>query len=261
MPEPLRDIGGSQTAPLLELRSVTMSFGGFVAINDVTLALEKKPVYGIIGPNGAGKTTLFNILSGFYRPKRGQLLFKGENMTHMRAEQFARRGIVRSFQITSIFPNLSVMDNVVLSVQCRKDGGTNALARSDWYGDHRQEADALLDQVGIPPSSREQPASDLSYGRKRALELAISLAAGPEILLLDEPTAGMTAADVSRITDLVARLSAERTIIIVEHNLGVIADVADEIIVLQQGALLTRGRYEEVRKDPRVIEAYLGKRQ
>lgn len=251
---------GSSDVPLLELQSVTMSFGGFTAINDISLKLEKKPVYGIIGPNGAGKTTLFNILSGFYRPRRGRLLFNGEDMTPLRTEQFARRGIVRSFQITSIFPNLTVMDNVVLSVQRRAGGGTRAFAKTDWHQNHRPEANALLDQVGIPTSLRERPASDLSYGRKRALELAISLAAHPAILLLDEPTAGMTTTDVSRTTELIAQLSAERTIIVVEHNLGVIADVADEIIVLQQGALLARGRYDDVRKDNRVIEAYLGKR-
>ncbi|QKC99671.1 ABC transporter ATP-binding protein [Mesorhizobium sp. NZP2298] len=251
---------GSTDVPLLELQSVTMSFGGFTAINNISLKFEKKPVYGIIGPNGAGKTTLFNILSGFYRPKRGRLLFNGEDMTSLRTEQFARRGIVRSFQITSIFPNLAVMDNVVLSVQRRADGGAKVLAKSGWHENHRPEANALLDQVGIPPSLRERPASDLSYGRKRALELAISLAAHPAILLLDEPTAGMTSADVSRTTDLIAQLSRERTIIVVEHNLGVIADVADEIIVMQQGALLACGRYDDVRKDPRVIEAYLGKR-
>jgi branched-chain amino acid transport system ATP-binding protein len=246
--------------PLLELRSVTMSFGGFIAINNVSLALPKKPVYGIIGPNGAGKTTLFNVLSGFYRPKKGELLFNGESLARLKTEQFARKGIVRSFQITSIFQNLTVMDNVVLSIQCRKDGGTRTFARPGWYNDHRAEALNLLSQVGIPTALVDRPASDLPYGRKRALELAISLAAEPQILLLDEPTAGMTATDVTRTTDLIARLSADRTIIVVEHNLGVIADLADEIIVLQQGALLTRGPYAEVRRDPRVIEAYLGRR-
>ncbi|MBZ9811778.1 MULTISPECIES: ABC transporter ATP-binding protein [unclassified Mesorhizobium] len=264
MPDPgvsssVRGVGPTDM-PLLELQSVTMSFGGFTAINDISLTFEKKPVYGIIGPNGAGKTTLFNILSGFYRPRRGRLLFNGEDMTPFRSEQFARRGIVRSFQITSIFPNLTVIDNVVLSVQQRADGGIKAFAKADWHDNHRPEANALLDQVGIPPSLRGRPASDLPYGRKRALELAISLAAHPKILLLDEPTAGMTTTDVSRTTELIAQLSAERTIIVVEHNLGVIADVADEIIVLQQGALLARGRYDDVRKDTRVIEAYLGKR-
>ncbi len=249
------------TVPLLELRSVTMAFGAFVAVNNVSLVFEKKSVYGIIGPNGAGKATLFNVLSGFHRPTRGQMLFLGENITRLSSEQVACRGIVRSFQITSIFPHLSVMDNVILSIQRRKDGGLAGFARTDWCDQHIGEANDLLDEVGIPPSLRSAPASDLPYGRKRALELAISLAARPTILLLDEPTAGMTAADVNRTTELISRLAADRTIIVVEHNLGVIANVAEEIIVLQQGCVLTRGAYDDVRRDPRVIEAYLGKRQ
>jgi branched-chain amino acid transport system ATP-binding protein len=246
---------------LLELRSVTMQFGGFVAVDNVSLVLGEKPVCGIIGPNGAGKTTLFNVLSGFLRPRRGELLFEGKNITGLTSEQVARLGIVRSFQITSIFPNLTVMDNVILSIQRRKDGGVRAFARLDWSSKHLTEANELLDEVGIPPSLRQAPAQDLAYGRKRALELAISLAAQPKILLLDEPTAGMTLPDVHRITELIAKLSRERNIVVVEHNLSVIADVADEIVVLQQGRVLTRGAYAEVRKDPRVIEAYLGKRQ
>ncbi|MDR3493214.1 MAG: ABC transporter ATP-binding protein [Ancalomicrobiaceae bacterium] len=247
--------------PLLELRSVTISFGGFIAVNNVSLVLEQKPVYGIIGPNGAGKTTLFNVLSGFIRARKGELLFRGETISHLSSEQVARRGIVRSFQITSIFPHMTVTDNVVLSLERRKHGGTRTFVRANWSDDHSAEAHDLLDQVGIPPSLRSEPANDLPYGRKRALELAISLAARPQVLLLDEPTAGMTVPDVNRTTELISRLSKDRTIIVVEHNLGVIANVADEIVVLQQGSVLTRGAYDDVRKDVRVIEAYLGKRQ
>jgi branched-chain amino acid transport system ATP-binding protein len=247
--------------PLLELRSVTVEFGRFRAVNDVTLTLGRKPVYGIIGPNGAGKTTLFHVLSGFLRPSRGERLFEGKDITGLSAGQVARRGVVRSFQITSIFPNLTVTDNVILSLERRANGGTRIAAPLAWRGEHAREAAGLLDEVGIPPSLRHGPAQDLAYGRKRALELAISLAARPKILLLDEPTAGMTVPDVNRTTDLIARLSKDRSVVVVEHNLSVIADLADEIIVLQQGSVLTQGAYAEVRKDPRVIEAYLGKRQ
>jgi branched-chain amino acid transport system ATP-binding protein len=246
---------------LLELKSITVSFGGFLAVNNVNLAFEKKPVYGIIGPNGAGKTTLFNVLSGFCRPTDGQLLFHGRDITLLAPEGVARRGIVRSFQITSIFPHLTVVDNVVLSIQRRQSGGTRLLARAGWRRSYIGEANELLDQVRIPSALRDAPANDLPYGRKRALELAISLAARPEILLLDEPTAGMTIPDIARTTELISRLSKECMVVVVEHNLGVVSDLANEIIVMQQGCILTRGRYEEVRKDQRVIEAYLGKRQ
>jgi branched-chain amino acid transport system ATP-binding protein len=240
---------------------MTKRFGGFVAVNNVNLAFENKPVYGIIGPNGAGKTTLFNLLSGFYTPNEGQLLFHGKDITSLGPERVARRGIVRSFQITSIFSNLTVIDNVVLSIQRRRTGGMKVFARSGWRNTLTIEANDLLDQVGIPSSLREAAANELPYGLKRALELGISLAARPEVLLLDEPTAGMGLQDISRTTQLISRLSKERMVIVVEHNLGVIADLADEIVVLQEGHVLTRGKYDQVRMDPRVIEAYLGKRQ
>jgi branched-chain amino acid transport system ATP-binding protein len=246
--------------PILELKSVTKSFGGFIAVNNVDLVLERKPVYGIIGPNGAGKTTLFHLLSGFLSPTRGQMLFHGQDITHLPPEQVARRGLVRSFQITSIFSHLTVLDNIVLSIQRRQTGGTRLFAPSGWRSDHIGEANELLDEVGIPGPLRESPANDLPYGLKRAVELGISLAARPEILLLDEPTAGMSLQDIGRTTELIARLSKERMVVVVEHNLGVIADLADEIIVLQQGSILTRGKYQDVKVDPRVIEAYLGKR-
>jgi branched-chain amino acid transport system ATP-binding protein len=249
-----------EAGPILELKSVTKSFGGFIAVNNVNLALERKPVYGIIGPNGAGKTTLFHLLSGFLAPTQGQMLFHGQDITHLPPEQVARRGLVRSFQITSIFSHLTVLDNIVLSIQRRQTGGTRLFAKSGWRNDHIGEANELLDEVGIPASLRESPANDLPYGLKRAVELGISLAARPEILLLDEPTAGMSLPDISRTTELIAKLSRERMVVVVEHNLGVIADLADEIIVLQQGSILTRGKYQDVKVDPRVIEAYLGKR-
>jgi branched-chain amino acid transport system ATP-binding protein len=251
----------ADAVPMLEAKSMTKRFGDFVAVDRVDLALEDKPVYGIIGPNGAGKTTLFNLLSGFFKPTEGQLLFRGEDITSLGPESVARRGIVRSFQITSIFAHLTVIDNLVLSIQRRLHGGTRLFARASWRSGHMEEAHNVLDEVGIPPSLRNVAASDLPYGLKRSLELGISLAAHPQILLLDEPTAGMGIQDVNRTTELISRLSKERMVIVVEHNLGVIADLAEEIVVLQQGRVLMRGDYETVRKDPRVIEAYLGQRK
>jgi branched-chain amino acid transport system ATP-binding protein len=255
------DAGSKAAAPILEAKSMTKRFGDFVAVDRVDLALDYKPVYGIIGPNGAGKTTLFNLLSGFFKPTQGQLFFRGEDITALGPEMVSRRGIVRSFQITSIFTHLTVIDNLVLSIQRRHDGGTRFFASGGWRDRYVAEAHDVLDEVGIPPSLRNVEANDLPYGLKRALELGISLASRPRILLLDEPTAGMSIRDVNRTTELISHLSRERMVIVVEHNLGVIADLADEIIVLQQGRVLMRGSYETVRKDPRVIEAYLGQKK
>ena len=247
---------GSQAE--LALEGVTKSFDGFVAINDVSLGFAGGRIYGIIGPNGAGKTTLFNLLSGFLKPTRGVLRHRGEDITQMSAERIARRGLVRSFQITSIFANLSVAENLAIPIQQRRREGYIFLRKSRWVDDYRGEIDEILEQIHISPQWRDRPASSLPYGLKRSLELGISLAAQPSVMLLDEPTAGMTAQDIVRVTELIGRIAVNRTIIVVEHNLGVISDLAHEIIVFQQGQLLTRGTYSEVRQDQRVINAYLG---
>jgi branched-chain amino acid transport system ATP-binding protein len=244
--------------PILELRGVTKDFGGFVAISDVSLAFEEGGLYGIIGPNGAGKTTLFNLLSGFLPPSRGSLWHRGVEITGQPPQEIARRGIVRSFQITSIFGNLTIADNIVLALQPRFGGESSFWTINRGRDRFRHEIDQTLDEVGIPTVWKERPAASLPYGMKRSLELGISLATDPQLLLLDEPTAGMTVQDLPRITELIQKIAASRTIIIVEHNLGVIADLAEEIIVIQQGRVLTRGPYDTVRQDPRVIEAYLG---
>ncbi len=256
--------GGAAPARLapaeLALEGVTKSFGGFVAVNDVTVRFAPGAIYGIIGPNGAGKTTLFNLLSGFLRPTKGRLHHRGENITGLAPGAIAKRGVVRSFQITSIFANLTVAENLVLPIQRRQGTSTDFLRRSRWRQDHSDEIDAILRQVRIPTEWRERSAGSLPYGLKRSLELGISLAAKPDVLLLDEPTAGMTIQDIKNVTELIGRIAEGRTVIVVEHNLGVIADLAKEIVVLQQGQLLTRGPYDEVRRDPRVIDAYLGTR-
>jgi branched-chain amino acid transport system ATP-binding protein len=251
---------GSAASDGLSLEGVTKSFGGFIAVNDVTLNFPAGAIYGIIGPNGAGKTTLFNLLSGFLKPTRGRLRHRGQDVTRLSPEAIARRGVVRSFQITSIFGNLSVAENLALPIQRRAGEGTGFLRRSAWRERHGAEIDDILKRVHIAPEWRDRSASALPYGLKRSLELGISLAAQPDILLLDEPTAGMTASDIVKVTDLIGQIAEGRTVIVVEHNLGVIADLAQEIVVLQQGQLLTRGRYDDVRRDPRVIDAYLGTR-
>jgi branched-chain amino acid transport system ATP-binding protein len=237
---------------------VSRHFGGFVAVSDVSLRFAGKSIYGIIGPNGAGKTTLFNLLSGMLKPTRGRMFHRGEDVSRLSAQRIARRGIVRSFQITSIFSNLTIAENLALPIQRRKGGGTRFWTRNRWRDEHGMEIEGLLDEVGIPRDWQERPASSLPYGLKRSLELGISLASEPELLLLDEPTAGMSLQDIGRITALIRKVAADRMVIVVEHNLGVISDLAEEIIVLQQGKVLTKGSYQEVRRDPRVIAAYLG---
>jgi branched-chain amino acid transport system ATP-binding protein len=250
----------TQPPALLELQGVSRHFGGFVAVSDVSLSFAGKSIYGIIGPNGAGKTTLFNLLSGMLKPTRGRMFHRGEDVSGLSAQRIARRGIVRSFQITSIFSNLTIAENLALPIQRRKGGSTRFWTRNRWREEHGAEIDGLLDEVGIARDWRERPASSLPYGLKRSLELGISLASEPELLLLDEPTAGMSLQDIGRITALIRKVAANRMVIVVEHNLGVISDLAEEIIVLQQGKVLTKGSYEEVRRDPRVIAAYLGTR-
>jgi branched-chain amino acid transport system ATP-binding protein len=252
--------GALVAAPILEARGVTKDFGGFVAVSDVSLSFEVGGVYGIIGPNGAGKTTLFNLLSGFLPPSRGTLWHRGIDITGMSPQRIAQRGIVRSFQITSIFGNLTIADNILLALQPRIGGETSFWTFNRGRERFRREIDEILEEVGIPAGWKDRAAISLPYGMKRSLELGISLATDPQLLLLDEPTAGMTAQDLPRITELIRRIALSRTIIIVEHNLGVIADLAQRIIVIQQGRLLTQGTYGDVRRDPRVIEAYLGSR-
>jgi branched-chain amino acid transport system ATP-binding protein len=252
-------IADNGTHPALALENVTKSFGGFVAVRNVSVDFPPGGVYGIIGPNGAGKTTLFNLLTGFIKPTSGRLRHQGEDITRLPADAIASRGVVRSFQITSVFNNLTIAENIALPIQRREGGNARFWHRGNPRQRYCDEVDDILTQVGIPVAWREQPVSFLPYGQKRSLELGISLATRPNLLLLDEPTAGMTAPDIIRITGLISRIAAGRTVIVVEHNLGVIADLAREIVVMQQGQVLTRGPYAEVKRDPRVIEAYLGK--
>ena len=243
--------------PILETRDLKKSFAGYRAIDGVSLAVTEGTVHAVIGPNGAGKTTLFNLLSGFVRPTSGTVAFAGRDITGAAPHAVARAGIVRSFQINSIFAHLSVLDNVKISLQAK-----TPLSGRFWLpGRATRGLDArareLLADVGLE-RERELVAAQLSYGRKRALELAISLAQDPRVLLLDEPTAGMGAEDVGRISRLIGRVRAGRTVVLVEHNLSVVADLSDRITVLQRGTVLVEGTYAEVRADERVIDAYLG---
>jgi branched-chain amino acid transport system ATP-binding protein len=241
----------------IETQELRKDFAGFRAVDGVDLRLEADRVHALVGPNGAGKTSLFNLLTGFLRPTSGQVLIFGENVTGWRPDQIAKRGVARSFQITSLFEELSVIEHVALALQSRtalgygfwRDGA--ALRRFD------APARVLLEEIGLADLV-DRPARALPYGQKRALELALALALEPRLLLLDEPTAGMSAEDVHRTIALVARLRQGRTIVLVEHNMGVVGKLADNVVVLQQGKVIAEGPYDTVRADPAVIAAYLG---
>jgi len=242
---------------ILETRGLTKEFRGFVAVKDVSLKVRRGSIHALIGPNGAGKTTCFNLLTHFLEPTRGQIYFKGREITGSPPARIARLGLVRSFQISAVFPHLTVLENVRIALQ-RKRGSSYDFWRSEKILKQLDgQAKELISAVGLT-EFEETVAVELPYGRKRALEIATTLALDPEMMLLDEPTAGMTHADVERIAALIKRVSANRTVLMVEHNLSVVSTLSDTITVLQRGEILAEGDYETVSKNPQVIEAYLG---
>ena len=242
---------------ILETRGLTKEFKGFVAVRNVSLAVKRGTIHALIGPNGAGKTTVFNLLTKFLSPTAGHIYYKGEDITGVAAAQIARKGMVRSFQISAVFPHLSVLENVRLALQ-RTRGGSFDFWRSERVleGFHAR-AEALIASVGLT-SFRDTTAVELPYGRKRALEIATTLALEPEMLLLDEPMAGLGREDIGRIADLIRRAAANRTVLMVEHNLSVVADLSNIITVLQRGEVLAEGTYAEVSSNPQVVSAYMG---
>ena len=242
---------------LLETHSLVKDFRGFRAVNDVSLRVEEGTIHALVGPNGAGKTTLFNLLTKFLQPTAGRIVYRGEEITALRPEQIARRGVARSFQITSLFEQLTVLEHVALALQV-----DTALGYRFWQSERvldqfRERALAILDEVGLRDLA-EREVRELPYGQKRSLEMALVLARDPALLLLDEPTAGMGLEDVERMIALIRRARAGRTVVLVEHNLGVVSELADRVTVLQHGRALAEGTYAAVRDDPKVIEAYLG---
>ena len=242
---------------ILETRGLTKEFKGFVAVKDVSLKVRRGSIHALIGPNGAGKTTCFNLLTHFLEPTRGQIFFNGEEITGSPPARIARMGLVRSFQISAVFPHLSVLENVRIALQ-RKRGASFDFWRAERVLDALNgPAWELIEAVGLSQFS-ETAAVELPYGRKRALEIATTLALDPEMMLLDEPTAGMTHEDVERISALIKRVAANRTVLMVEHNLSVVSTLSDTITVLQRGEILAEGNYLSVSKDARVVEAYLG---
>jgi branched-chain amino acid transport system ATP-binding protein len=242
---------------ILETRGLTKEFKGFVAVNNVDLAVRRGTIHALIGPNGAGKTTCFNLLTHFLTPTRGQIFFNGREITGSRPAAIARLGLVRSFQISAVFPHLTVLENVRIALQ-RKRGGSFDFWRSERVlHDLDVRARELIEAVGLSEFEKTT-AVELPYGRKRALEIATTLALEPEMMLLDEPTAGMTHEDVERIAALIKRVSANRTVLMVEHNLSVVSTLSDHITVLARGEVLAQGNYASVSTNPAVVEAYMG---
>jgi branched-chain amino acid transport system ATP-binding protein len=242
---------------ILETTGLVKEFKGFRAVNDVNLRVQRGHIHALIGPNGAGKTTVFNLLTKFLIPTAGKIIYNGHDITTEKPAQVARRGVVRSFQISATFPNLTVLDNVRIGLQ-RATGASyhfwKPLSSLDSLNARAME---LLDTVGLTGFA-DTMTVELAYGRKRALEIATTLATEPELMLLDEPTQGMGHEDVDRVTQLIKKVSANRTVLMVEHNMNVVASIADKISVLQRGQVIAEGPYETVSKNPQVLEAYMG---
>ena len=242
---------------ILETRQLVKEFSGFVAVSKVDLKVRRGSIHALIGPNGAGKTTFFNLLTKFLSATSGQILYEGKDITGHTPSQVARQGVVRSFQISAVFPRLTVRQNVRIALQ-RASGKSFQFWRSRRILDRLDErADELLAEVGLGGLA-DTATSELPYGRKRALELATTLATDPALLLLDEPTAGMGHEDVDRIRELIGRIARSRTVLMVEHNMRMVAGLSDTITVLQRGSILAEGPYAEVSQRPDVIEAYMG---
>ena len=242
---------------ILETRGITKEFKGFVAVQDVSLKVRRGSIHALIGPNGAGKTTCFNLLTHFLEPTRGSIFYNGREITGSSPASIARMGLVRSFQISAVFPHLTVLENVRIALQ-RKRGASFDFWRSDaTLGALNGKARELIEAVGLS-EFEATTAVELAYGRKRALEIATTLALDPEMMLLDEPTAGMAHQDVERISALIKKAAANRTVLMVEHNLSVVEHLSDQITVLQRGEILAEGDYKTVSANPDVIQAYLG---
>jgi branched-chain amino acid transport system ATP-binding protein len=242
---------------VLEVDDIGVRFGGVVALDGLSFSIQPGEICALIGPNGAGKTTCFNLLTSFLPPTDGKIVFNGRDITRMKPAMVARLGLVRSFQISAVFPHLTALENVRLALQ-RARGASFDFWRSEHslkvYDDRARE---LLFDVGLTGFA-ETVVTDMAYGQKRALEIATTLALEPEMMLLDEPTAGMAHGDVDRIVELIRRIRAGRTILMVEHNLSVVEGLCDKLTVLTRGKILAEGPYETVSKNPDVIAAYLG---
>jgi branched-chain amino acid transport system ATP-binding protein len=242
---------------ILETEDLVKQFAGFVAVSGVNLSVGRGTIHALIGPNGAGKTTCFNLLTKFLKPTRGRIVFNGRDITALAPADVARLGLVRSFQISAVFPHLTVLENVRIALQRRRGGSFDFWRSSRVLDALNERALALIEDVGLAAFTGAT-AIELPYGRKRALEIATTLALDPEMLLLDEPMAGMGNEDIERIIALIKSVASSRTVLMVEHNLSVVANLSDRITVLTRGRVLAEGNYEQVSANPEVREAYLG---
>lgn len=247
----------AQAAPLaLSIQNLTKRFGGLVAVNDISVDFPAGRLNAVIGPNGAGKTTLFNLICGELRTDDGRILFGGGDVTRLKPYQIVRRGIARTLQIKSVFSGLTVEENIRAAVLVKR-GVRSSFRPSDAYAEVNERVDGLLDEVGLS-DSRDLPASTLSYGDVALLELALALACEPQLLLLDEPVCGMGPEETARTVQIVKNIAKRVNVILIEHDMEVVFDIADDIVVMAHGALLARGTPEEISKNLDVQEAYLG---
>ena len=259
--QPLADVSspassrGAASAPILKTELLTVSFGGLTALSQVNFEVQREEVRAIIGPNGAGKSTFFNCLTGVLRPTAGQIMFNGEEITGLPPNMISQKGIARSYQITNIMPNATVLENARIAAQSRRHAWNMIRHHSD-FRDIREKAEVALDSVGLL-SKAEELAANLSHGEQRNLEIGIALATEPALLCLDEPTAGMSAAETAETMHLVQRIAKHHTILIVEHDMNVVMELADRITVLHYGSILAEGTPEEIQQNPKVLEVYL----
>lgn len=242
--------------PILETRNLTRHFGALVAVNGVNLTVGSG-VHSVIGPNGAGKTTLFNLLTGFLSPTDGRILYRGKDVTGLPPYKISQLGVARSFQITSIFPHLSVFENIRVAAQSRLAASYNFLISYRRLKGVEEKARKVLSQVGLEEWT-ESEAKNLSYGLQRCLDIGVSLATDPKLILLDEPTSGMSREDTNRILELISRISQDIPVVLIEHNIDVVLSISDVVTVLYQGVVLAQGTPDEIRSDRQVQEAYLG---
>lgn len=243
---------------VLTAKGLTKIFGGIRAVDNVDLSVRRKSIHALIGPNGAGKTTCFNLLTKFMMPTKGSIVYEGEDVTALSPATISQKGMVRSFQISAVFGGMTVLENVRLALQRRIHGRSFDFWRSSrCLHALENEATALLEEVGLEDFLHDR-AGDLPYGRKRALEIATTLALDPQLLLLDEPLAGIGQEDIGRTSELIKRVARTRTVLMVEHNLSVVASLSDRITVLARGAMLAEGSYTEVSQHPAVVKAYIG---